>query len=216
MTRTDTTRVYHVLPAALPGFEHIKRYWDNQHQIFAAKIVQGEFYVSAHGEMITTVLGSCVSACIRDTALGIGGMNHFMLPRDVRRDADAEVTPVDTALRYGNVAMERLINCILGHGGSRRSLEVKLFGGGRLLDITTDIGRANIEFVRGYLKMEDLNIAAEDLGGDLPRKVNYNPVSGRARVKKLLRLHNDTLIQRELAYMTTLRTKPDVGSVDLF
>ena len=216
MTRADTTRMYHALPDVLPGFDHIKRYWDNQHQVFAAKIIQGEYYVSTHGEMISTVLGSCVSACIRDTHLGIGGMNHFMLPDSGRMRDEWKDSPVDMALRYGNVAMERLINCILMQGGRRERLEVKLFGGGRLLDITTDIGGNNIEFVRGYLKTENLRVESEDLGGEFPRKLVYYPASGRARVKKLLRLHNETLIQRERTYLETLRNQPVRGAVDLF
>lgn len=68
------------LPRVLPGFEHINRYWDSVHQAAAAKLLPGEYYVTVEDEIIVTVLGSCVSACIRDPIRGIGGMNHFMLP----------------------------------------------------------------------------------------------------------------------------------------
>ncbi|MFT6857551.1 MAG: chemotaxis protein CheD, partial [Thalassolituus oleivorans] len=96
-------------PKALPGFEHVNRYWDNVHQVWSAKILPGEFYVSTHGEMIVTVLGSCISACIRDRVLGIGGMNHFMLP--VQNENSSEnwgSNPVTQESRYGNWAMEFL------------------------------------------------------------------------------------------------------------
>jgi len=205
------------MPLALPGFERVNRYWDTKHDIFAAKIMPGEYYVSLHGEMIVTVLGSCVSACIRDKEFGIGGMNHFMLPDNRWFNMKQwENTPVSIETRYGNIAMERLINVIIANGGKRKNLEVKLFGGGRVLDMSTDIGSKNIEFVRHYLMTEKLDIAAIDVGGIYPRKVLYFPVSGRARMKKLIRLHNDTLLNREKKYIDNLKHEEYEGKVDIF
>ena len=205
-------------PPILQGFEHINRYWDTKHNIFAAKILPGEFYVSLHGELITTVLGSCVSACIRDRVSGIGGMNHFMLPDNRERTTSSawENTPVSAETRYGNVAMERLINVILAGGGKRQNLEVKLFGGGKVLSINTDIGGKNVDFVKLYLQKEGLNVDSEDTRGPWPRKVQYFPLTGRVRVKRLNALHNDTLSRREKAYIKTLKEKKVEGKVDLF
>lgn len=205
------------LPKAIAGFESINRYWDTNNNIYAAKLLPGEFYVTMSGELITTVLGSCVSACIRDTATGIGGMNHFMLPADISRDAKAwSNTPVNTQTRYGNIAMERLINIILAGGGKRQNLEIKLFGGGKVLQIDTDIGGKNIDFVKCYLNTEGLSIAAEDVGGNKPRKIQYFPNTGRARVKSLNSLHNDTLTKRESSYIETISNAPVKGRIDLF
>ncbi|MGH8119799.1 MAG: chemoreceptor glutamine deamidase CheD [Gammaproteobacteria bacterium] len=208
---------YDCLPEALPGFEKITRYWDDKYDTYAAKIVQGEYYVTMYSEMITTVLGSCVSACIRDKKLGIGGMNHFMLPVDNTYDHSSwRDSPVDTAARYGNVAMERLINAIQSHGGRRENLEIKVFGGSRLLNITMDIGKDNIDFVRHYLRTEKLEINAEDLGGEYPRKIMYFPATGRAMVKKLMRMHNETILQRESRYFEILKTVPVEGEIEIF
>jgi chemotaxis protein CheD len=205
------------LPATLTGFEAINRYWDEKHDIFAAKILPGEFYVSVSGELIITVLGSCVFACIRDRKTGIGGMNHFMLPTDIKRNPNSwNDTPVNMQTRYGNIAMERLINVILASGGKRSNLEIKLFGGGKVLQIDTDIGGKNIDFVKQYLITEGLKIAAEDVGGIYPRKVLYFPKTGRVRVKKLISLHNETLKKREQSYIKTLGTSPIEGKIDLF
>ena len=205
------------LPTTLSGFESINRYWDEKLDIYAAKILPGEFYVSMTGELITTVLGSCISACIRDKKIGIGGMNHFMLPTDTRRQTNSwNDTPVNTQTRYGNIAMERLINVILAGGGKRSNLEVKLFGGGKVLQIDTDIGGKNISFVKQYILTEGLKIAAEDVGGIYPRKVAYFPKTGRVRVKKLINLHNDTLKQREKTYIKTISSTPVEGKIDLF
>ena len=67
-------------PPSIAGFEHVNRYVDREHGVIAAKILPGEYYVTQEDELITTVLGSCISACIRDKESGMGGMNHFMLP----------------------------------------------------------------------------------------------------------------------------------------
>jgi chemotaxis protein CheD len=207
----------HMLPAALPGYEHINRYWDRAMDVPAAKILPGEFYVSLRGEMIVTVLGSCVSACVRDKNLGIGGMNHFMLPVKGDHSRTWGSNPISAETRYGNWAMEYLINEILKNGGLRKNLEVKLFGGGKVLANMGDVGLRNIEFVKQYLKDEGLSIVAEDLGDYFPRKVLYFPDTGAVKVKKLRNMHNDTILRRELAYSSEI-TKPDLeeGDIELF
>ncbi len=205
------------LPEALPGFEHVNRYWDKRMNLPAAKILPGEFYVSRHGEMIVTVLGSCVAACIRDRQLGIGGMNHFMLPVQHEHSSENWGGEFGLASRYGNWAMEYLINAILKLGGTRRNLEIKLFGGGNVLNSMTEIGTRNIEFVERYVYEENFEIAAQDLGGIYPRKVLYFPDTGAVKVRKLKETSNDTLLRREQDYSRHLNTKPDEsGGVELF
>lgn len=203
-----------VQPPCLTGYESINRYWDRRNQTWAAKILPGELYVTTHSnEIITTTLGSCVSACIRDKKIGVGGMNHFMLPV-VGNLGSREWLAV--AARYGAYAMEYLINEILKNGGMRDDLEVKLVGGGKVISAMTDIGHLNIEFALDYLATENLVVTAQDLGGPYPRKVMYYPNSGRMRVKKLRDLHNETLLQREQSYLHELEIQPDSGEVELF
>ena len=202
---------------ALPQFEHIARHWDDEHKVFAARLLPGEYYVTRHGEMVTTVLGSCVSACVRDARLQIGGMNHFMLPLDGSQGTSAWGAAASAATRYGNVAMERLINDILKLGGRREDLEMKLVGGGRVLaEMTTDIGARNIQFVRDYVRDEGFKVLGEDLGDVFARKVVYFPDSGRIRVRKLNAHSDRSLAQRERQYLTELDNKPEEGDVELF
>lgn len=205
------------LPPALAGFEAIKRYWDRSNEVVAAKILPGEYYVTTQNEMVTTVLGSCVSACIRDRVFGIGGMNHFMLPVDTTGEGWSGAKDLlSSATRYGNYAMEHMINDILKNGGHRKNLEAKVFGGGQIIATMTDVGRKNIDFVLGYLEQEGLKIASQDLGDIYPRKVNYFPATGRVRVKKLRHLHNETIIRREQDYRHELEEKPVEGDIELF
>lgn len=200
----------------LPGFEHINRYWDNVHEIDAAKILPGEFYVTRENELVSTVLGSCVSACIRDVKLGVGGMNHFMLPAD---KAAVDLSVDSDSARYGNHAMEMMINAILKAGGLKKNLEVKLFGGGRVLAgmTTIDVGKMNIDFIRNYVELEKLTVATEDLGDVYPRKVLYFPQTGRVLMKKLRKVHNDTLAKREKDYHEQLiHTSIAADDIELF
>ena len=204
-------------PPALPQFAHVSRYWDNEHKCFAARLLPGEYYVTTAHEVIATVLGSCVSACIRDTRIGVGGMNHFMLPLDASQGTSAWGAAASAATRYGNVAMERLINDILKLGGRRENLEIKLTGGGRVLAaMSTDIGARNIDFVRQYVQDEGFNVVAEDLGDIYPRKVVYFPDSGKIRVKRFSAAADLSLAERERNYLNELDSKPIAGEVELF
>jgi len=202
---------------SLRGFESINRYWDKTHDTFAAKILPGEYYVTTNNEAIVTVLGSCVSACIRDKVFGIGGMNHFMLPIN-RNMSQAEVAALSNAGRYGNFAMEKMINEILKNGGTRSNLEVKIFGGGRVLQNmqSLDVGNRNINFVREYIQTEQLKLVGEDVGDVFPRKVIYFPLTGKVKVKKLRQMHNNTIIERETTYMSSLDVKPVESDIELF
>ena len=202
---------------ALPQFAHINRYWDQEHGCFAARLLPGEYYVTSHAEGICTVLGSCVSACIRDARLNVGGMNHFMLPLDASPGQNAWGGAASTPTRYGNVAMERLINDILKLGGRRQDLEIKLVGGGHMLAQTgNDIGARNIEFVRQYVREEGFSVVNEDLGGDFARRVIYFPQSGRLRVRKLTAGRDETLAAQERQYLEQLDARPVEGDIELF
>ena len=201
-------------PPALAGFSNVNRYFDKRMDVWAAKILPGELYVSMQGEMIVTVLGSCVAACIRDRVKGIGGMNHFMLPQENEHSHNWGKDALET--RYGNWAMEALINEILKRGGKRGYLEVKLFGGGKVLQHMTDIGERNIGFVRRFVEEEGLKVLAEDLGGLQPRKVLYFPDTGAVKVRRLQKVENDTVFNREQEYAKKVSTGKLDGEVELF
>ncbi|MBE0434326.1 MAG: chemoreceptor glutamine deamidase CheD [Methylomicrobium sp.] len=206
-----------IKPPALPGFASINRYWDRENNIIAAKLLPGEYYVTNENEMITTVLGSCIAACIRDSVLGIGGMNHFMLPETSTEQAkNADYSLLGSATRYGNYAMEHLINTILASGGKRKNLEVKVFGGGKIIPSLSDVGLRNIGFVLDYIDTEALNLLAQDLGDIYPRKVNFYPKTGKVRMKKIKNLHNDTIALRENNYRSQIKNAAVEGEIELF
>lgn len=200
----------------LPGFERINKYWDKVNEINVAKILPGEFYVTTGEEAISTVLGSCISACVRDKHFSIGGMNHFMLPMSREYGIDSRAASLSDANRYGNFAMENLINTVLKYGGRKENLEVKIFGGGRILAQMTDVGFNNITFIKEYLISEGLTILAEDTGDTYPRKVMYFPSTGKVMLKKLRSLHNNTIVSREMEYRKEIEAVPVAGDIELF
>ncbi len=205
----------HYIQPALNGFEAIHRKWDKKRHKVVAKVLPGEFYITQQDEFVFTLLGSCVSACIWDEKLGVGGLNHFLLPEKKHHEEWHEVTAY--SCRYGNWAMEQLINEIQKCGGSRNRMKAKIFGGGRVLrNMTNDIGESNIEFVRSYLQEEGIDVTAEDVGGPWPRKVLFHPETGKAHIKRLNIAHQEHLQKQEKKYLTDIELHHTDGDIELF
>ena len=182
---------------------------------WTTRVLPGECYVTGGNEVLTTVLGSCISACIRDPQLGVGGMNHFLLPVEPGAAPVAD-SALGLATRYGGHAMETLINGLLKRGARRERLEIKLFGGGKIMGGNVDVGKRNIDFIRDFLKIEGLHSVAEDLGDVFPRTVTYEPATGRARVKRLKPIEAQSVARHEQDYMRTVERKDDGGDIELF
>jgi chemotaxis protein CheD len=188
-------------------------YFEREFGRNAVKVLPGEFFVAGEDVVLTTVLGSCVSACIWDPALGVGGMNHFLLPGDTSGGADA----MSESGRYGVFAMEQLINELLKRGARKNSLEAKVFGGGHVMKnfTTITVGSRNAEFVLKFLATEGIRVVSKDLLDEHPRRVAFFPHSGRALCKHLVQA-DSTLLAQEQSYSKKLQTKPVAGDVELF
>jgi chemotaxis protein CheD len=129
-----------------------------------------------------------------------------------------DASAVSSSARYGTYAMEILINHLLKLGARKERLEAKVFGGGRVMATlaSSQVGDRNARFVHAFLRTEGIPVAAEDLLDVYPRKVYFFPQSGRVLVKKLVRMHNDTLIRREKEYAARLTEAPVAGEIELF
>lgn len=188
--------------------------WDPLLNAHAVEIYPGECYITRGKEetaALVTTLGSCVSACIRDRLLGVGGMNHFMLPQKLERHGVCAGEVSSSAARYGDHAMELLIASILRIGGERRNLEIKVFGGATMLAHMEDIGGRNIEFIKRYLETKGLMVQAEDLGGVHPRKIVYFPATGKVMVKRISPLRNSEIAHHDLHYQLDLSERDHSG-----
>lgn len=185
-------------------------YNDHHFQYDAVKVLPGEYYVSSEDILITTVLGSCIAACIWDGKVHAGGMNHFMLP-----DGDG----LDGLGRYGSYAMELLINGLIKKGARRESMQAKVFGGAQVMAgfTTLNVGERNTRFVLDYLATERIPVVSQDVLDIHPRKVCFFPVSGKALVKRLAHSHPETLVVEERKVSAAVVARSNAGgSVDLF
>jgi chemotaxis protein CheD len=178
---------------------------------------QGDCLVGGEQDLtFSTILGSCVAACIRDIEAKVGGMNHFLLaePSGSARDR------YGASARYGAFAMEQLINKVLNRGtGRKANLEIKVFGGGLINSALTDVGAKNIEFVRQVLADEGYALAGEDVGGAFARRVMFKPHSGRAFVKRLDSDAGANVAREELSIVrkrVTPKAAPVADDIELF
>lgn len=192
------------------------KYFDSRVGMDAVMVLPGRHYVtSSPTEMIVTLLGSCVAACIRDPIIKVGGLNHFLLPESETGQWGQQV---DAAMRYGNHAMETLINDIIKLGGVRSRLEVKVFGGAHVIEGASvlSVGQKNVDFVQSYLANEGFKIAASHLGGSLPRRIHYFPVTGKVQMRQLERSSDKELFNKELSFRKQIKVDDDAGDAELF
>ncbi|WP_298283855.1 chemotaxis protein CheD [Acidocella sp.] len=170
-------------------------------------IVQGEHHVDDDpNAVLTTILGSCIAACIWDGVAGVGGMNHFLLPGDGRHRQ-----PGGDAMRFGVHAMELLVNGLLRRGAVKSRMRAKLFGGARMIKGLTDIGELNANFAEKFLREEGIMLVGGSLRGEQGRRIQFWPVSGRARQVLLARETEQILLAERV------RPAPVAsGAVELF
>jgi chemotaxis protein CheD len=176
-------------------------------------IVQGEQHVDNDpSAMLTTILGSCIAACLWDPVSRFGGMNHFLLPGEDNQGLDPRSGSPST--RYGVHAMELLVNALLRRGAKRESLQAKLFGGARMIRGLTDVGQLNATFAERFLQAEGIPIAGGSLRGTNGRRIQFWPTTGRAR-QVLLRADTLSVFQTEYQASVSKPSTP-TGAVELF
>ncbi len=200
------------LPPVIAGFEHVERRWCTGDSMPVARVLPGEFYVSNQHESITTVLGSCVAACIYDPLAGVAGMNHFLLPDNGGQSS------YGASERYGIAAMESLINGMFKLGASKDRLVVKLFGGASVIETSAlRVGEMNVAFIREFVSSEGLKVEGEDLGDVYPRKVKFYVKGGKALVKRLRSMQKRAIDDIEKNYRSSLQEpQKQAGEIELF
>lgn len=174
-------------------------------------VVQGEYYVTDDPSIVlTTILGSCVAACMRDPVARVGGMNHFLLPEGVAASGAPE------ALRYGVHSMELLVNGLLTRGARRDRIETRLFGGARMVQGLTDIGEKNATFAEDFLRRENLAYLGGSLRGNHGRRVQFWPVAGRMRQMMMGGDEARVFEAERKTVVVPVAPPPDTGTVELF
>ncbi|MEF1288792.1 chemotaxis protein CheD [Vibrio sp. M260118] len=201
---------------------HFDRFYHPLKNKHIVKVFPGGLYCSQEeDEIIATGLGSCIAACMWDEEVAVGGMNHFLLPFDNKTQLKSWQPDelVSTASRYGSYAMEMLCNGLIERGARRSALRVKLFGGAQMLGRNSMVGEKNIAFILNYVELEGLRVVAQDLGGLEPRKVLFDPISGKAWLKRIPFNEVHNLQHQEEKYANQLDRethRPHDDDVELF
>ncbi len=191
-------------------------YFDKNFDVHMVPIAAGYYAWSKDRHLaLSTTLGSCVSVCVCDTHIGVGGMNHFLLP-DIPKTQSKN--PLDRSERYGEAAIEILLNALYSHGACKNDLTVKIFGGGKVISgVSNDVGKRNVEFARQFFRTERIRITSEDSGGTTGRKVIFYPATGRALVRPVITSTDLTsLAENERKTYEDLRHQKLEGDVELF
>ena len=161
----------------------MKRFYSQKHKKNVIMLRAGEYYASKNGEILHTILGSCIATCIYDHEKKIGGMNHYLLPSMLHPD---EIMASEVG-RYGMYAMELLIGELIKYGAKRENLAAKVFGGGNVLEFRKtdgDITGTNIKFAKKFLELEGIPLQKEDLGGYDGRKILFFTDTSRVLLKR--------------------------------
>ena len=167
-------------------------------------VIQGDCAVSKDPNTIcSTILGSCIAACLWDPTSSIGGMNHFLQPEGDDSQTGSQ--------KYGAYAMECLINGLLRQGAYRDSLQAKVFGGAQMMQGIGDIGARNAAFVQSFLRAEGIPIVAHDVGGTKARRLKFWPTTGAVKLKWLA---NTDAVREVVAPAPP--PPPPTGDVELF
>ncbi len=176
----------------------------------------GQLQACRSGPILKTLLGSCVSACLYDPVVKVGGMNHILL------STKADVQTFDASARYGIHAMEILINEMLKLGAKRNRLQAKAFGGGNVLATTsTDNtpGQRNVEFLIDFLRFEKIPLLAYDFGGPWTRVLQFDTETFEVFVKKTQSSVRAETISAEKRLQSEISKKPEEeegGEITLF
>jgi len=161
----------------------------------------GELYVSREPVTISTLLGSCVAACLYDPVHKVVGMNHFMLSSK-RYSRDLPNFQSDAG-RYGIHAMELLINEMMRIGAERKRLSAKIFGGATILQRTGTVGNffcvgeVNCRFIKEFLTEERIPIQAQELGGEKGRVIHFTNGDYAVYLRKIERSSSERIALRD-------------------
>jgi len=190
----------------------VKRYFNHKFNRKIYELFAGNYFATGEEDVVlTTLLGSCVSACMYDERNQVVGMNHFLLPGDFRR----EEIIFSPSSKYGLHAMEMLINSMMKLGAQRKNLRAKIFGGGHVLSNTgTQVPENNVNFIKAFLHMEEIPIISEDVGGNMGRKILF---FSRSHTVYLKRVQPQRVYQQDKKLLNKVKKDRDkAGDVTLF
>lgn len=176
------------------------KYFDENMDKWAVKILPGEVYASHEDEVIIATTLRCVVVCLYNKTTKTGGVTQFMLP---------PVAP-HIALAYGRGQLDVLMDNLNAFKAERTQLEARIYGAAEVEydgDNIVPIGPKLIEVAEKYFKEKNITVTEADVAKEMARKVYFTPTTGSTMMKKINRLKNKTLHKREKEYCTNLLKK---------
>ncbi|MEA2106499.1 MAG: chemotaxis protein CheD [Bacteroidota bacterium] len=143
-------------------------------------------YASKEPFQINTILGSCVAVCLYDPVLNYGGMCHYMLPL---WNGEGLASP-----KYGNIAIEKLVEKMINFGSNKYNIKAKIFGGGEVIETKNphfNIGQRNITLAKDILAEEKIPIISSSVGGKLGRKIIFFTDTGEVKQRYVQKQNNN-------------------------
>lgn len=141
----------------------------------------GNLFAHSEPHIVSTILGSCVAVCLFDPVLKIGGINHYLLPF---WNKEGLPTP-----KYGNVAIQRLVEKMIALGSNKKHLEAKIFGGASQFENSNsamlNVGQRNIQIAIDLLNKDNIRILGKDVGNTQGRRVLYMTNMGKVKVRMI-------------------------------
>ncbi len=149
------------------------------------KVGMADLKIVKNPQIITTLgLGSCVGVVLYDPGKKLAGLAHIMLPdSNNSKDNTNKAKFADTAIPY-------MIDLMLKKGAKKERLISKIAGGAQMFDFTgksdiMKIGVRNIKAVKENLYKFNINIVAEDVGGNYGRTIEFNTNTGKLTIRSL-------------------------------
>lgn len=164
--------------------------FNEKYQVYQITIYPGEVYISRRNEIVSTILGSCVSVCLYDRKTGLSGMNHFMLPGQTNTNISCTIRETKlTGFRYGEIANVELLNQMLSLGAKIDNIEGGIYGGASIIPKiqieTLSIGQKNILCAVDFLKENNIPVKNEDVGCNYGRRIQFNTGSNKILSTKI-------------------------------
>lgn len=138
--------------------------------------------VSSTPDILRTILGSCVGICLYDNIKKNGGIAHIMLP---------SAKKVQTSLKkYADTAIPLLIEELEKNGSTLGNIKAKIVGGATMFNLSEnsvmgEIGINNIKKVKEILNQYNIEIIAEEVGGNHGRTIDFYLETGEIKVKSI-------------------------------
>lgn len=150
---------------------------DPLRQAAGRSVRMGEMHVGGEGDILRTLLGSCIGLMLYDRRKKIGGLAHIVLPES-RGKIERPGKYVDTAIPGLIAQMERFAS-------GKLKLTAKIAGGASMFSTSAagNIGQQNFDACQQLLSDFRIPVLASHCGGEKGRRMSVDITSGNVVIE---------------------------------